>query len=48
MKRYTVTLDEKLIQQLKQLSEQTMIPQSKLVNVAIRDLIEKYQKKGTN
>lgn len=40
-KKVTFTLDEKIIDELKEVSERTMIPQSKLVNEAIKEIIEK-------
>jgi predicted transcriptional regulator len=42
--KYTVTLNPDTIQKLKELSERTMIPQSRLVESAIEDLLKKYQK----
>lgn len=43
-KRVTFTLDEELIEQLKKVSEETMIPQARLVEQAIKEVIEKYGK----
>lgn len=43
-KRITFTLSEELLTELKQVSEQTMIPQSRLVEQAIKEVIEKYGK----
>jgi metal-responsive CopG/Arc/MetJ family transcriptional regulator len=43
-KRVTFTLPEELIQDLKQVSEKSMIPQAKLVEKAILDLLDKYKK----
>ena len=43
-KRVTFTLDEKLIEQLKKVSEETMIPQARLVESAIKQLLLKYEK----
>ena len=43
-KRITFTLDEKLVEQLKKVSEETMIPQARLVEQAIREVIKKYGK----
>jgi predicted transcriptional regulator len=43
-KRVTFTLDEELIEQLKTVSEQTMIPQARLVEQAIKEIVEKYGK----
>jgi len=42
-KRITFTLDEKLIDELKATSDDTMIPQSRLVNEAIKELIQLKQ-----
>lgn len=43
-KRITFTFDEELIEKLKEVSEQTMIPQSRLVEQAVKEVIEKYGK----
>lgn len=43
-KRVTFTIEETLAEQLKQVSEQTMIPQAKLVEKAIEKVIEEYKK----
>jgi metal-responsive CopG/Arc/MetJ family transcriptional regulator len=43
-KRVTFTLEEELIEQLKKVSEETMIPQSKLVEKAINEVIKTYGK----
>ncbi len=43
-KRITFTLDEETIDKLKETSEKTMIPQSRLVEKAILEVIEKYEK----
>lgn len=42
-KRITFTLDPKLIEGLKEVSKQTMIPQSRLVERALEEIIEKYK-----
>ncbi|MFS0878279.1 ribbon-helix-helix domain-containing protein [Solibacillus isronensis] len=42
-KRMTFTLDETLLEELKQLSEQTMIPQARIVEQAIKDKIEEMK-----
>lgn len=42
-KRITFTLEENLIELLKDVSEKTMIPQSRLVEQAIKEIIEKNQ-----
>ena len=38
----TFTLDEELLAQLKAVSEDTMIPQAKLVEKAIKQVIKEY------
>ena len=43
-KRVTFTLDEELIEKLKKISEETMIPQSRLVEQAIKEVFKKYDK----
>lgn len=43
-KRITFTMDEELIKQLKQVSEETMIPQSKLVETTLKEILKKYGK----
>lgn len=43
-KRITFTLDEKLIEQLKKVSEETLIPQARLVEQAVQEVIKKYGK----
>ncbi|WP_273946760.1 ribbon-helix-helix domain-containing protein [Leuconostoc mesenteroides] len=43
-KRMTFTLDEELLAQLKAVSEDTMIPQAKLVEKAIKSIIEEHGK----
>lgn len=42
-KRVTFTLEEELVKRLKAISEQTMIPQSKLVETAINEILKKYE-----
>ena len=41
-KRVTFTLDESIIEKLKETSDKTMIPQSRLVEEAIKSVLEKY------
>jgi len=41
-KRITFTLDEDLIESLKKISKETMIPQSKLVEKTLKTIIEQY------
>lgn len=41
--RYTTSLDKELLRKLKKLSEQTRIPQSRLIDEAIEDILKKYQ-----
>lgn len=43
-KRVTFTLDEELIEKLKETSKETMIPQAKIVESAIRESLKKYEK----
>lgn len=43
--RFTNTLDKDLLEKLKQLSEQTRIPASKLLDEAVEDLIKKHLEK---
>lgn len=42
-KRVTFTLDETLIEKLKETSTKTMIPQSKLVEKAIQSVLVSYE-----
>lgn len=42
-KRVTFTFDEELIERLKEVSEQTMIPQSRLVEQAIKEVLTKME-----
>ena len=41
--RVTYTLDEDLIERLRCASEETMIPQSKIVNEAIKEYLDKIK-----
>lgn len=43
-KRATFTLEEELIERLKKTSEETMIPQAKLVEKAIEEVLKQYKK----
>jgi len=43
--RYTTYLKEELIEKLKQLSEETRIPQAKFIEEAVKDLLLKYKVK---
>jgi metal-responsive CopG/Arc/MetJ family transcriptional regulator len=43
-KRVTLTLEEELIEKLKIVSEQTMIPQAKLIEKALKDVLKEYKK----
>ena len=45
-KRITFTMDEETINDLKEISEKTMIPQARLVEQAIKETIEKYKKES--
>ena len=40
-KRMTFTLDEELLAKLKETSEETMIPQAKIVQKAIKEYLKK-------
>lgn len=42
-KRVTYTLDEELIERLRDVSEKTMIPQAKIVNEAIIEYLDKME-----
>ena len=42
-KRITFTIEEELLTQLKEISEQTMIPQARLVEQAIKEIIKTYK-----
>lgn len=44
-KRVTYTLEEELIERLRAVSKETMIPQSKLVETSIREIVERYETK---
>jgi predicted DNA-binding protein len=44
-KRMTFTLDEEILEQLKKVSDETMIPQARLVEKAIKEIIENHNKK---
>lgn len=43
-KRITFTFDEETINKLKEVSEKTMIPQARLVEQAIKNIIKEYSK----
>lgn len=43
--KITLSLEQELIDKLKELSKSTRIPQSRLVDEAIEDLLEKYRGK---
>lgn len=43
-KKITFTMSEETIQKLKEISEETMIPQSKLVEKAINQILVEYRK----
>ena len=45
-KRITFTMDEETIDELKKVSEKTMIPQSRLVEQAMLEVIKKYGKES--
>lgn len=42
-KRITFSLDENTIKDLKETSKNTMIPQARLVEKAIKDLLKQYK-----
>jgi predicted transcriptional regulator len=42
--KLTLSLEQKLIDKLKELAKQTRIPQSRLMDEAIADLLEKHKK----
>lgn len=42
-KKVAFSLDENLLKKLKEISEQTMIPQSRLVESALKEVILKYR-----
>lgn len=42
-KRVTYTFDEELVKKLKTISDKTMIPQSRIVEQAIKEKIEKIE-----
>lgn len=41
--RYTNSIDKELLRKFKELSDQTRIPQSRLIDEAIEDILKKYQ-----
>ncbi|NCC82391.1 MAG: ribbon-helix-helix domain-containing protein [Clostridia bacterium] len=43
-KRVTFTLDEETIERLQKLSKETMIPQSRIVELAIIEKLDKMEK----
>lgn len=45
--RYTNSIDKVLLRKLKELSEQTRIPQSRLIDEAIEDILKKYNDQGS-
>jgi len=40
--RYTNSIDKELLRKLKELADKTRIPQSRLVDEALEDLLRKY------
>lgn len=42
-KRVTFTLDEKIIDELRRVSKETMIPQSRLIEQAIKEILNKHK-----
>lgn len=45
-KRVTFTLDERLIERLRKVSKETMVPQSKLVEKSLTEVLNKYEKQN--
>lgn len=43
--RYTSYLPREMVDQLKELSDKTRVPQAKLIEEAVQDLLEKYNGK---
>lgn len=43
---YGVTVDKEILRKFRELSDKTRIPQSKLLDEAIEDLLKKYEKGG--
>jgi predicted DNA-binding protein len=43
-KRVTFTLEEEIVDNLKKISAETMIPQAKLVEKAIENILKEYDK----
>lgn len=44
--RYTTTIGKEIIKKFKDLSAATRIPQSKLMDEALEDLLKKYEKES--
>ena len=42
--RFSASLDKKTIQELKEFSEKSMIPASRIIEVALKEYMLKYQK----
>lgn len=45
-KRFVSSLANELVEPFNQLSKETRIPKSRLLDIAIEDLLKKYEKKG--
>lgn len=43
-KRITFTFEEDLIERLKRVSKKTMIPQSRLVETTLKEILDRYEK----
>lgn len=43
-KRITFSMDSETIDKLREVSKETMIPQSRLVEEALKEIIKKYEK----
>jgi len=46
-KRITFTLDEEIIKKLKKVSRDTMIPQSKLIEKSLTEVLKLYSKQDS-
>ena len=45
LKKFTSSLDNKLVEPLNALSKKSRVPESRLLDEAIEDLLKKYEKK---
>lgn len=46
--RITFTMDPELIEKLREISARTMIPQARLVEAALKKVIEEYEPKNSD